>query len=136
MYICKKKYIYIYIYNILDNKSGTNEHPTRLLDTRICGGEFWAFQLCFYSFKPCNYGLQRRLMSKKVAPPQKKFWSSENRQARNHPSASLGSLGTQKTGSGLSVVQNVDKGDPRGPPQQMLIPIFKNIGSQGFPRFF
>ena len=55
-------------------------------------------------------------MSKKVAPPKKMFRTPKNRQARNHPILLLGSLGTQKTGSGLSVFQHVDKWGPRGPP--------------------
>ena len=57
------------------------------------------------------------------------FRTPKNRQAKNHPILLLGSLGTQKTGSGLSVFQNLYKGDP----QHFYIQIFKNIGSQGFP---
>ena len=72
----------------------------------------------------------------KGGSPKKMFRTPKNRQARNHPILLLGSLGTQKTGSGLSVFQNVDKGDPRGPPQKKLIQIFKKIGSQGIPDVF
>ena len=50
--------IYTYIYNILDSKSGTNDHPIRPFDTRICGGEIWTSQLCFYRVKPPNYIVQ------------------------------------------------------------------------------
>ena len=55
----------------LKSKSGMNGHPIRPLDTIICVSEFWASQLSFLTLKPCNYGLQERLMSKKVAPPKK-----------------------------------------------------------------
>ena len=48
-----------------------NGHPRRPLDTRICGGEFPTFQLCFYNLKPTNYSLQSRLMTKNVS--QKKM---------------------------------------------------------------
>ena len=51
----------------LKNKSGMNGHPIRPFDTIICVSEFWAFQLSFLTLKPCNYGLQERLMSKKAA---------------------------------------------------------------------
>ena len=54
-------------------KSGMNGHPRRPLYTRICGGEFWAFQQCFYASKPTSYGLQRPLMSAKMCP-RTNFW--------------------------------------------------------------
>ena len=102
------------------SKSAMTRHPIRPFDTIICVSEFWASQLCFFAFKPCNYGLQERLMSKKVAPPQKMFRTPKNRQARNHPILLLGSLGTQKTRSGLSAFQNqgmffFHPWGPRGP---------------------
>ena len=46
----KSELFSIYVHmkkNILDRKSGTNEHPRTPFDTRICGGEFWTSQPCF-----------------------------------------------------------------------------------------
>ena len=34
--------------NILDSKSGTNDHPIRPFDTRLCGAEFWTSQPLSY----------------------------------------------------------------------------------------
>ena len=71
----------------------------------------------------------------KGGSPQKMFRTPKNRQARNHPILLLGSLGTQKTGSGLSVFQNVDEGDPQGPPQKFH-PDFQKHGFPGVPPNF
>ena len=60
----------MYIYKMLDSKSGTNEHPTRPFELRICGIFSWPSPPGFFAFKPCNYGLQEQLISKKA--PQKK----------------------------------------------------------------
>ena len=96
------------------SKSGMNGHPRSPFDTIIEPVDSPMYQPGFYAFKPCNYGLQERLISKKAAPPQKKdgpqqkmFRTPKNHQARNHPILLLGSLGTQKTGSGLSVFSNI-----------------------------
>ena len=72
-------------------------------------------------------------MNKKVARPQKMFQTPKNRQARNHPILLLGYLGTQKTGSGLSVFQNVDEGDP-GDPTKKFTPDFQKYRFPGVPR--
>ena len=69
----------------------------------------------------------------KGGSPKKMFRTPKNRQARNHPILLLGSLGTQKTGSGLSVFQNVYKGDPWGP-QTCLYPDFQKYRFPGVPR--
>ena len=43
---------------ILKNKSGTNEHPIKPFDARICGIFSRQLPPGFFTFKPCNYGLQ------------------------------------------------------------------------------
>ena len=78
--------------------------------------EFWAFQLSFLTFKPCNYGLQERLMSKKVALEKKCSGHRKIVKPETIPSFLLGSLGTTKTGSGLSVFSNIHKWGPPGTP--------------------
>ena len=53
----------IYIY-ILQSKSGTNEHPIKPFDARICGIFSWHLPPGFFTFKPCNYGLHMKIKSK------------------------------------------------------------------------
>ena len=49
---------------MLNSKSGTNEHPTRPFELRICGFFSWPSPPSFFAFKPPNYRLQTQLKSK------------------------------------------------------------------------
>ena len=78
---------------MLKSKSGTNEHPIKPFELRICGIFSWQLPRGSFAFKPTNYGLQERLMKEKTPP--KKTIDQTTFVSGNRFLSSLGTPGTQ-----------------------------------------
>ena len=117
-----------------------NEHLIKPFDVRISGICFFFRALFEFELKSCHYWAQmtkNRRAKKKKSPTQKKNVvdiekSSSQKVAHmvgrvvKHPKNREGPITLKKS---LEVGQG-------GTSKKIFISIFKNIGSQGFPRFF
>ena len=95
-----------------------NGHPISPFDTIICGvgvGGILGIQAMFFCVQTMQLWAPGATYEQKGGSPPKMFQTPKNRQARNHTILLLGSLGTQKTGSGLLLQKKIIRRSPGDP---------------------